>query len=134
MTRRTASTTVVLATLFATVLFLSGAALAQSPGLSPEVLNRPLLPCSSPPGVDSNIHGILWPGGKVPYVFDANVTAAQQAGERPRHMRANDLATGGIGQLITQEADLRFPGGLGGERSTLLPNGQRGGLGERCQA
>ncbi|MBN2490772.1 MAG: SUMF1/EgtB/PvdO family nonheme iron enzyme [Planctomycetes bacterium] len=60
------------------LLFLAGPGFTQAPGLAPEILNRPLQPCSSPPGVDANTAGVLWSGGRVPYVFDANVTAAQQ--------------------------------------------------------
>jgi len=84
MYRGTISKTVILAILSGSLLsgslqFLAKSVSAQSPGLSQEVLNRPLRPCSSPPGCDSNVKGMLWVGGVVPYVFDTLVTAAQQA-------------------------------------------------------
>jgi formylglycine-generating enzyme required for sulfatase activity len=78
MTRGTISGAVFQAVLLPVLLFVTAPAFAQSPGLPPETMNRPLKPCSPPPSLDSNVHGVLWPGGVVPYVFDGNVTAAQQ--------------------------------------------------------
>ncbi|MBN2489721.1 MAG: hypothetical protein JXQ29_02600 [Planctomycetes bacterium] len=78
MTRRIEFRIAFLASVFGALLLPAAPAFTQAPPLPPEILNRPLLPCSSPPGVDSNVNGVLWPGGRVPYVFDANVSAAQQ--------------------------------------------------------
>ena len=78
MTLRTISGAVFLAVLLPVLLLVASPDFVQSQELSPEVTNRPLKPCSPPPSLDSNVHGVLWPGGVVPYVFDVNVTPARK--------------------------------------------------------
>ncbi len=84
-------------------------------GLRPEVLARPRVTCSiaGDPGLRGAANDRLWPDGRVPYAFAANVTGAQQSVALSAMTAISDTAAIEFVPLTTESDAIVFQSSTG---------------------